>query len=414
MVELKRIRSAPCGAARDCSDCPSVYCNLRTVYPDEIEIVSDHLYEPECAEGIAIDIGTTTVAAVRYENGRQTGCIRELNAGIRWGADVISRIGAASGGAAQEITAKMRRQIADITERLGGKGHKIVIAANTAMTCLLTGADVSGLGAYPFSVPSLDTIVKGHKTIIGGIGAFVGGDIVSGLYMCGFDKSDDINMLIDLGTNGEIAIGNKNGIVCTSAAAGPAFEGGGISCGMGTVAGAISSVSFDGGIVTIGNEKPKGVCGTGIVELLYELLRAGYMDDTGLLASLYGGGYPVTDDIIVTQKDIRSIQTAKSAIRAACELIMMEYSADDIKNVYIAGGFGRGLDVKKACGIGLLPDVLEAKCVSVGNSSLGGAVKLLDNDHDITAIDRIRSVAESFELAGRREFAEMFLKYMNF
>ena len=414
MVELKRIKSAPCGAAHGCYDCPSEYCPHRTVYSDEIEIVSDHSYEPGRAEGIAIDIGTTTVAAARYENGRQTACVRELNAGVRWGADVISRIGAASGSAAREITARMRRQIADITERLDGEGHKTIIAANTAMTCLLTGMDVSGLRTYPFSVPSLDTIFEGHKTIIGGIGAFVGGDIVSGLYMCGFGKSDDINMLIDLGTNGEIAIGNKNGIICTSAAAGPAFEGGGISCGMGTVPGAICSVQLSGGIVTIGHEKPKGICGTGIVELLYELLRMGYMDDTGLLASQYQDGFPVTDGIIITQKDIRGIQTAKSAIRAACELIMKEYGADNIKNVYIAGGFGRGLDIKKACGIGLLPDTLEAKCVSVGNSSLGGAVKLLDNDCDTTAIERIRSVSESFDLAERREFSELFLEYMNF
>ncbi|MBR0366367.1 MAG: DUF4445 domain-containing protein [Clostridia bacterium] len=414
MVELKRIGPARCGAARDCSDCPAVYCPRRGVYSEDIEIVSDHLYAPERADGIAIDIGTTTVAAARYENGRQAESIRELNAGIGWGADVISRIGAAGSGAASDIKTHMLRQIGDIIERLGGEGHKIVVAANTAMTCLLRGEDVSGLLRYPFSVPSLDTIIEGHKTIIGGIGAFVGGDIVSGLYMCGFDKSDDINMLIDLGTNGEIAIGNKNGIICTSAAAGPAFEGGGISCGMGTVPGAICSVSLDGGIVTIGDEKPKGVCGTGIVELLYELIRTEYMDNTGLLAEQYRDGYPITDDIILTQKDIRAVQTAKSAIRAACEIVMKEYGAPDIKNVYIAGGFGRGLDIKKACGIGLLPEELESKCVSVGNSSLGGAVKLLDNDCNITAIEEIRSAAESFDLAERPEFFEMFLKYMDF
>lgn len=414
MVKLKRISPVRCGAAHGCSDCPVVYCPRRGVYSEGIEIVSDHLYAPERADGIAIDIGTTTVAAARYENGRQTATVRELNAGIFWGADVISRIGAAVSGAALDIKTNMLRQIGDIIERLDGEGHKIVVAANTAMTCLLRGADVSGLERYPFSAPSLDTIVEGHKTIIGGIGAFVGGDIVSGLYMCGFDKSDDINMLIDLGTNGEIAIGNKNGITCTSAAAGPAFEGGGISCGMGTVHGAICSVSLDGGMVTIGNEKPKGICGTGIVELLYELIRMGYMDNTGLLSEQYRDGYPITDDIIITQKDIRAVQTAKSAIRAACEIAMTKYSADDIKNVYIAGGFGRGLNIKKACGIGLLPQQLESKCVSVGNSSLGGAVKLLDNDGDLTAIEVIRNISESFDLAERPEFFELFLKYMDF
>ena len=208
-----------------------------------------------------------------------------------------------------------------------------------------------------------------------------------------------------------MAIGSRHGILCTSAAAGPAFEGGRISCGTGAVPGAVCSVSLkDNGIRTIGGKRPAGICGTGLIELIYELFNAGYIDKTGLLCDRYSGGFALTDDIVLHQKDIREFQTAKGAIRAGVELLIKEYGSDDIENIYIAGGFGKWLDINKACGIGLLPERYRDKYRAVGNGALGGAVKVLCSGID--GIEHIRSVARDFPLAEKNDFSELFLKYM--
>lgn len=414
-MKIKKTVSAPCGALRGCEACPNTFCRLRARYTAEnqFKIISDFDYNPKAASGIAIDIGTTTVAAVKYKNGNLIDKITELNAQRLWGADVLSRIAAANRG--EDLTAPVNEQINRIIKRFDGEKDKTVIVANTAMTSLLMGWDCSGFGSYPFTAPDLDNVQEGHKTIIGAVSAFIGADIVSGLYMCGFDECDDVNMLIDLGTNGEMAIGNRKEILCTSAAAGPAFEGGGISCGTGSVDGAICALSIkEGKYEIIGEAEPFALCGTGLVELLYELRAAGYMTDDGLLSDRYNGGYYVTDKILFTQQDIRLLQTAKSAIRAGIEILIDEYGAADVKNIYIAGGFGKSLNIKKACAIGLLPERFIERYKPVGNSALGGAVKLLDHGCDCSKTDNIKQIASDFSLAEKDSFQDLFLKYINF
>jgi uncharacterized 2Fe-2S/4Fe-4S cluster protein (DUF4445 family) len=311
-----------------------------------------------------------------------------------------------------------------------GDAKKVIIAANTTMVHLLMEYSCAALGEYPFKTEHLGTIkttfdnvtkskCKSIDTVIyGGISAFVGGDIVSGLYMCDFDRADKINMFIDLGTNGEMAIGNKEKIIVTSAAAGPAFEGGKISCGTGSVDGAICGIDLKTGTVkTIGKKTPVGLCGTGIIELTAELAREKIIDETGLLSDEYfDGGYKVTDNIVFTQQDIRQVQMAKSAVRAGVEVLAKEYGASlsDIDTVYLAGGFGFGLSVEKAAVMGILPREFVGKTETLGNSSLGGCVKYCSADDADDRIEHIKSISDELSLGNADGFEEMYLKYMNF
>ena len=192
-------------------------------------------------------------------------------------------------------------------------------------------------------------------------------------------------------------IGNCDKILCTSVAAGPAFEGGNISCGSGAVKGAVTSVSFTDRIIkTVGNEKPMSVCGSGIIDFTAELVKSNVVDLSGKLDEKYSGEYKLTEDISLTAEDIRNIQTAKSAVRTGIELIIKEYGANerDIENIFISGGFSKYLDIEKACIIGLLPQRFKDKYKCVGNSSLGGGVKIIEDGLD--GAEKIRSVAKDF------------------
>lgn len=401
----------------DCSVCPNKNCPRRSKDNGKFDVVSDFDYCVTTADGVAIDIGTTTIAAMRFENGKLAARAAEINPQRRFGADVLSRIEAAAHGRGAELQSLIQYRLRMMIKEIGGESLPCVIAANTAMVSLYMGWDCSGMGAYPFKAPCLDNVTCGNINIVGGISSFVGGDITSGLYMCGFDSSDDINLFVDLGTNGEMAIGNRTRILCTSAAAGPAFEGGRISCGTGSVPGAVCAVDLSQGrIETIGAAVPTGLCGTGLTELVSELIGHGYIDSSGRLCDKYRNGYKLTEGIVLTQKDIREMQTAKSAIRAGIEILIREYGAEeqDIKNVYIAGGFGRRLNIEKSCRIGLLPERFIGRYKTVGNSALGGAVKLLEREDGFAAINSIKAVSEDFSLAQSRGFTELFIKHMDF
>lgn len=409
-------------AQHNCALCPCKDCPRRMApFEGEFKVISDFEYKPRSADGVCIDIGTTTIAAIRLENGKTVASHSELNRQRRFGADVLSRIEAANSGRAAELRSAVEYQLRSCISAVGGEGKRIIAAANTTMVSLLMGYDCSQLGVYPFRAESLENVFceKAGAELVGGISAFVGGDITSGLYMCGFDENEEVCLFIDLGTNGEMAIGNKNGILCTSTAAGPAFEGGKISCGTGSVDGAICAVSSEDGILkaeTINGAKPCGICGTGLVELMAELLNLGYIDRTGLINKHFGGKIAVSEGVYINQSDIRELQTAKGAIRAGIEILISEYGIDEseISRVYIAGGFGKRLNTDKACAIGLLPPQLAGKYISVGNSSLGGCAKLLDNTDGFEHTDMIRRISKDFPLAEKERFTDLYIKYMDF
>lgn len=403
--------------------------------------------------GIAIDIGTTTLAAalVRLSDGVIVQTASSINRQRLYGADVISRIQAATKSRAKAISMQ-RLIIGDLLTLIKqflanpiftAEGEptssivRIVLSGNTTMIHLLMGYDCSGLGVYPFTPHSTSTIqstfleifrdslLQCPVMILPGISAFVGGDIVSDFLSCEFDQKSDISLLIDLGTNGEMAIGNKDKILVSSTAAGPAFEGGSIQYGTGSIPGAISNISMKENtllITTIDEKAPCGICGTGVLELTALLLEQHYMDFFGLLKEPWQQtGFPVAktsygEEIKFTQQDIRQVQLAKSAIRSGIELLLKEsgYRYEDISKVYLAGGFGAYLNIEKAVSIGLLPKELSDKVIAVGNASLHGAVLCCQQPDRLQNLEQLISVCREQNLAELPDFQELFLKHMNF
>lgn len=388
---------------------------------------------------VAIDIGTTTIALALIDvaTGNTIRTMGELNRQRSYGQDVVSRIAASNEGAAQELTSMIRSQLSDMLKRLNVKElSQIVIAANTTMCHILMGYSCEKLGVYPFEPVNIHTI---HTTsqelfsieipdcevvILPGISTYVGADIVSGLVQCGFADSEDISVLIDLGTNGEMAIGNRDRILVTSAAAGPAFEGGNIKCGTGSVPGAVSAVDIQYGrakVETIQNKTPVGICGSGVVELTAELLKNERIDETGALDEDYfEDGYPVVlgmaGKIVFTQKDIREIQMAKSAVASALELLTKRYGIkmEEVDKVYLAGGFGFYVNIEKAVLIGLIPEQWKDKIVVSGNTSLKGSVDAIMKNDFIQKAEALVKVSSELALAMDPEFNELYTKNMFF
>ncbi len=395
---------------------------------------------------IAIDIGTTTLAIhlIDRRNGAIIRTYTALNKQAVFGADVISRIKASNEGAVRSLRETVIKDLLlGLNELILAQDvnkdqiSQIVIAANTTMVHLLMGYSCQSLGTYPFTPVNTDKIeasfsdvfeseeLKAPVVLLPGISAFVGADIVSGLLACNFDRVNGCAMLIDLGTNGELAIGNKNKILVCSTAAGPAFEGGNISCGIGSVAGAIDSVSIREGMVqchTIGGMAPVGLCGTGVIATVSELIRSGIIDETGLLEDrFFENGFTLCQrsdgsSVTLTQKDIRELQMAKSAIRSGIEILIKRYgiSYDQIEHVYLAGGFGFKLSIERAVQIGLLPGELSEKVKAVGNSALAGTVRYLTDEAAEQRIQRICSVAENINLSNDPDFNEDYIRYLNF
>lgn len=340
---------------------------------------------------ITVDIGTTTIAMQLYdEDGSVADTFAQLNPQIAYGADVLSRIQAAK----QEKNAaqKMQWDVKEVLHQGFLQFRKLmredermfaVIAANTTMSYLLLGLDTQELGEAPFRASYLTntwlTVGEVPCMVVRSLSAFVGGDIVSGIVACEMMESENVTLLIDLGTNGEMVLGNREHMIACATAAGPAFEGG----------------------------ANRGVWGADMIRILSALLKEGVMDETGLLEEPYFDTGVRVGDVHVTQEAIRGIQLAKGAIRAGIEILIEEYgqfysvgeSEDglnsvntswEIDRVILAGGFGYYLDVESAVRIGLLPENLRTKTVSGGNTALAGARRLgwniLQNEKERAAI----------------------------
>lgn len=395
--------------------------------------------------GIACDIGTTTIAMslVNLVDKEVYAVYTSVNHQRMYGADVISRIQASNEGKGLELQKSIRKDllsgIRDIIDKSGidrAQIQKVIVAGNTTMGHLLMGYSCETLGVSPFTPVNIGIITDSCEKILGeavlscpvtlipGISAFVGADITAGILAYKISEREEISLLIDLGTNGEMAIGNKDRIMVTSTAAGPAFEGGNIGCGMGSVQGAISGVRIEGGeaaVTTIGDKPPVGICGTGVIETVAELVRTGLVDETGLLdESLEEGfllGYtPEGEKILFTGKDVREVQLAKAAVRAGAETLMLRFgvTAGQIDKVYLAGGFGLKIDQNKAIEIGLLPEKFRGKIEAVGNSSLKGAVNYLLEEEARIQTEEIIRISEEVNLSGDKDFNELYMEYMFF
>ncbi len=420
-------------------------CTIELEYsPDEIQAVAA---VPEHGDigaqlKIAIDIGTTTLAfALLDEAGQVVGTHVQMNHQKAYGADVIARQMAATGGQAEVLQQLITD---DLTEGIGYlcRQHKvspaavdyIVVSGNTTMIHLLMGYSCEGLGKYPYRAVNLERIETTLREpgsgeadipvmILPGISAYAGGDIAAGLLACGFEAQDKPVLLLDIGTNGEMAVGNRERIVVASAAAGPAFEGGNISCGMASVSGAVSSIRIAGEQVlteVIGGGTPAGICGTGVMTGVAELYRTGIIGADGLMQEPYfTDGFCFGRDaggnkLVLTQRDIREFQMAKGAIRAGADVLLQTYGIayEELEAVYLAGGFGVYMDIRAAVQIGLLPESVQDKIIVKGNTALEGARISACDPGAITRISRLIRVTEEIHLSETEHFQELYMKHM--
>ena len=405
--------------------------------------------------GIAIDLGTTTIAAAListtpdnpgYKVLKTASCI---NSQRRYGSDVISRISAAEDATTREALRKsavsdIENLIKELTESqnityLGENPDlkAITITGNTTMLYLLAGNDPKSLGSYPYIAEHLgkewmlsDIILYNipdiSLTILPGISAFVGADIVAGLFTIDLNKEEKF-FFLDLGTNGEMAFYDGEKLRVTSAAAGPVFEAGGISCGTASIPGAIDHITIDETdhhvtIHTIGDAQPIGICGTGVMEITSELVKHHIADETGLLTDEYfDEGFPLTKDgkIRFTQQDIRNVQLAKAAIYTGAKTLL---NGDIPDKVYISGGFGSKISPENVEELRMFPREFDGKIVAIGNSALKGAAQYTacvllgwDKETDATAkLDLITESALLTELATADGFDEDYIAAMNF
>ncbi|MBN1777730.1 MAG: DUF4445 domain-containing protein [Clostridiales bacterium] len=387
--------------------------------------------------GLAADIGTTTLA-LRLVDLKRRALLKAaaaVNPQNGVAADVIGRIEAALNGEGKMLQALVTREIENTLQSLcadcgisSGEIGPAVMAGNTTMLYLLTGRDPTTLSRAPFAADCLfhlrtDGGALGMRSVAGVniclpacVGAFVGADIVCGVLASGMCKRKDTAMLVDLGTNGEIALWHGGTLYCCATAAGPAFEGANIRHGAGSVPGAIDSVWVQGGrlaYTTMGGRKPVGICGSGLIDATAAMLKLGLVDETGLMEA---DEVFISDDIGLTQKDIRSIQLAKGAIAAGIKTICghVGISAGQIETLYIAGGFGSHISVLNAVAIGLIPRELTGRAAVLGNASLTGAEMMLLNESYVESAAKLAHSAVSVPLGGSAAFAEHYMNSMMF
>jgi len=375
--------------------------------------------------GVAVDIGTTTIAVqlVHLDTGNVKAVAADYNGQIPCGLDVISRINyARRPGGLEELR---QRVISTINRLIGivcinnnvgvGEVSEAAISGNTTMTHLLLGLAPEYIRLAPYTPTLLDARSFSASEIgvninpnapvycSPGVGSYVGGDITAGILCTGLTgASTHTALFLDIGTNGELVVGNGELLLTCACSAGPAFEGGGISCGMRAATGAIERVAIDPAsgkprFWTIGNTAPRGLCGSGMISLVAELFLSGVIDPagkfdrSGRFEQIHASGRQAFFEvasagegdggkaITVSEADIENLIRAKAAIYSACALMMdqLEMKFENLDRIYIAGGFGRFLDIERAIIIGLLPDVSRDKFEYIGNSSLSGSYRVL-------------------------------------
>jgi len=405
--------------------------------------------------GLGLDLGTTTVQArlVNLDTGEIMDEISALNSQRSFGADVMSRIGAARDGKTGELFAAVNGQTESILRHFIDKYRlskieKCNVSGNTAMMHLFCNVNPGAMGEAPYTPVFLEerrfsgkelNLSSEHILLLPGISAFVGADIAAGLAFSSILEKNESSLFADIGTNGEIAVWKKNGkhLFCCSTAAGPCFEGAEISCGMIAQAGAINRISFkkdssanwfaydlpalpNGGretlyYTTVENEKARGICGPGLIDAIAVMKKLGVIEESGAFADCYAQTiFPVADGVGINQADIRRFQLAKSAIYSGITILCKTagISPASIDTAYIAGGLGFYIDLENAAYTGLLPRETISKAAVCGNTSLKGAVLSLTDDSFLPRCREIIARSTAVDLAVDKEFAEAFADNM--
>lgn len=406
--------------------------------------------------GLAVDIGTTTCSGVIIDlnTGKVIAEASGYNGQISYGEDVISRIiYAARPGGLKTLHGEVVKTINTIIEEACREvvisPHDIsyiMAAGNTVMSHLLLGLDPKYIREAPYVplvsrfplIRAADLGIEAHPGVrlylYPSIASYVGGDIVSGVHACQMAKSEEIILFIDIGTNGEIVVGNREWMVCAACSAGPAFEGGGIRYGMRASAGAIEKFqicpqTFEPMIITVGRIKPSGICGSGLISIVAELLAAGVIDqqgkfnrnsDSGRIREgqdgwefvlVWGDTSLIGEDIVITEVDLDNLIRAKGAMYAGYQTLLdsVGLSFDSLDRVVMAGNFGAYIDLEKAICIGLLPDVDRDKFYYIGNASMLGCQISLTSTERFRERVKVRKLITNLELAENQEFMSYYM-----
>lgn len=405
--------------------------------------------------GIAIDIGTTTVAMelIDLKNAKIISKVADVNSQVKFGLDVMSRIAFALEN--PEGLSILQKSIVDTLNTLINKLldeskikrediAELVVSANTTMCHILLGESVESLGKFPF-LPGFTEVKRVCAKDIGididatlitlpHISGFLGSDIVSGVYASGICDDKEKNILfIDIGTNGEMLLKTDNNLLATSCAIGPALEGMNISCGIRAGIGAIDDFHIDEAGISytiIGNTEPIGICGSGVLSMVRELLKSGFINKMGAIdkkcldsnhsfIKADDSGKPfikINDNLYFTAKDIRQVQLAKGAILSGIRALIQKAGIEtcDITRVCIAGQFGKYISMDSFFGVGLLPKEFEGKVEYLGNTSLTGAYMALLDKNTIEYMTEISVETEYFELSKLEEYEKIFAKALRF
>ena len=411
--------------------------------------------------GIALDIGTTTVTGqlVNLNTKEILGTKGTYNKQASFGSDVITRIVYAT---EQEGLEKLHHAVIDningiIKELVKDNNinlsdvNAVKCAGNTTMIHLLLRVDPKFIRREPYVstanfVPVTRAAESGIKinprgllACVPGVSTYVGGDITAGVLACGLNRADKLTLLIDVGTNGEIVLGNKEWMVSCAASAGPAFEGSGVRCGMRASSGAIQRVEinkpdYEVKVSTSDQAKARGICGSGYIDCLAEIFKKGLIDRSGKFTEstscsrirvtpegkefvlVYQEAADATHDIVITEQDIDNLKRSKGAIYSASAALLKKLNLDfkDIEQFYIAGGFGTYLDIDKAITIGLLPDLDRKKFSFIGNSSLAGSREILLSYEAKTEAENIAKKMTYIELSVEPSYMDEYVSSLFF
>jgi uncharacterized 2Fe-2S/4Fe-4S cluster protein (DUF4445 family) len=402
--------------------------------------------------GIAVDVGTTTIVVyvVALADGRLIDVGSTYNSQIRHGDDVITRIiYATEGSGLEELRDTVVQDINDllspIIERHDIKTEDIesaVIAGNTTMTHIFWGLDPERIREEPYT-PTLNSFPlwnagtaklginrQAPVFTVPCVASYVGGDIVAGVLASKMHRRSGISLFMDIGTNGEIVLGNNEWLVTAACSAGPCFEGSGIRHGMRATQGAIESVridpkTFEPSLGVIGKGRPAGICGSGMIDAITEMFLAGVIDQKGkfvkgIASDRVRDGFEGSEflfysdthgEIVLTEVDIENIMRAKAAIYAGISLLLknVDFTLDDVERICIAGGFGNYLNIEKAIIIGMLPDLPKDKFVLLGNTSIAGSYLCLLSDHMRKEAEDIAQKMTNIELSVSRGFMDEYI-----
>ena len=399
---------------------------------------------------VAFDIGTTTIAGYLLdgEDGRTLAVESRMNPQAQYGADVIMRANYALEHGTDVLSQCIREAVNEMLGVLAGAAgisrddiFQVCIVGNTCMHHLFLGISPASLVHAPYTPAvserlvlnagdyGLDVQRKAELIMLPDIAGYVGADTCGCLLTLRQDLKDEISLMIDIGTNGEMVLGNKERLVTCSTAAGPAFEGAKIECGMRGAAGAVDHVKFEDGkwsYTTVGDKPAVGLCGSGLIDLVAGLLDAGMLDENGVLSS--GQEKPGVfvlvpkeqagpeKGVYITQKDIGEVQLAKAAIAAGIQMLEKQLGImeDQIDSVYIAGAFGNYMDPVSAGRIGLFPETLVRKVKPVGNAAGEGAKIALVNEREMLEMDELVRKIDFVELAASADFQDYFIDELGF